>query len=50
MISAVIIAIVGIAYFVVALDQFFLQANFWNGLVWLGYAIAQAGLWRLTVQ
>jgi hypothetical protein len=50
MTSAILIALVGFAYFAVAIDQAFVQHNFWNGLVWLGYAIAQIGLWNITVQ
>lgn len=49
MTSAILIAVVGLMYFVVAIDQAFIQHNAWNGLVWLGYSIAQVGLWRITV-
>jgi hypothetical protein len=38
------------AYFTVAIDQAFIHHNFWNGLIWLGYAVAQIGLWHVTVQ
>lgn len=50
MTSAILIALVGLAYLAVAIDQFLIQHNFWNGLVWLGYALAQIGLWHITVQ
>ena len=50
MTSAILIALVGLIYFAVAIDQFFLQRNFWAGTIWLGYAIAQTGLWNLTVR
>lgn len=50
MTSAVLIALVGLAYLAVSIDQFLIQHNFWNGIIWLGYAIAQAGLWHMTVQ
>ena len=49
MTSAILIALVGFMYFAVAIDQAFIQQNFWNGLVWLGYSLAQIGLWHLTV-
>jgi hypothetical protein len=48
--SAVLIAIVGFMYFAVAIDQAFIHHNFWNGLIWFGYAVAQIGLWHVTVQ
>jgi hypothetical protein len=50
MTSAILIALVGVAYFAVAADQTLLQGNPWNGLVWLGYGIAQIGLWHITVR
>jgi hypothetical protein len=54
MTSAVLIALVGLMYFTVAIavaiDQAFIQHNFWNGLIWAGYALAQIGLWHVTVQ
>lgn len=50
MTSAILIALVGLAYFAVAIDQFCIQHNFWAGLVWLGYSIAQIGLFHMTVQ
>lgn len=49
MTSAVLIALVGLAYFAVAIDQFCLQHNFWAGVVWFGYAVAQIGLWHMTI-
>jgi hypothetical protein len=49
MTSAILIALVGVAYFAVAIDQFCIQHNFWAGTIWLGYAIAQVGLWQLTI-
>ena len=49
MTSAILIALVGLAYTAVAIDQFFIQHDIWNGLVWFGYATAQIGLWHLTV-
>jgi hypothetical protein len=48
--SAVLIALVGLMYFAVAIDQALIQHNAWNGLIWLGYALAQIGLWHVTVQ
>jgi hypothetical protein len=50
MTSAILIALVGLIYFAVSLDQFCLQHNFWNGMIWFGYAVAQTGLWNLTVR
>jgi hypothetical protein len=50
MTSAILIALVGLMYFTVAIDQAFIHHNFWNGLIWLGYALAQIGLWHVTVQ
>ena len=50
MTSAVLIALVGFIYFAVAIDQALIQHNAWNGLIWLGYAVAQIGLWHVTVQ
>jgi hypothetical protein len=49
MTSAILIALVGLAYFVVAIDLGLLQHRYWHALIWLGYAIAQAGLWRVTI-
>jgi hypothetical protein len=49
MTSAILIALVGLIYSAVAIDQFCLQHNFWAGTIWLGYAISQAGLWQLTI-
>jgi hypothetical protein len=52
MTSAILIALVGLMYFAVAVDQAFIHHNhnFWNGLIWAGYALAQIGLWHVTVQ
>ena len=50
MTSAILIGVVGLIYFAVALDQFCVQQNFWNGIIWAGYAIAQTGLYNLTVR
>ena len=50
MTSAILIALVGFMYFAVAIDQALVHHNFWNGLIWLGYALAQIGLWHVTVQ
>jgi hypothetical protein len=50
MTSAILIALVGLMYFAVAIDQALIQHNAWNGLVWFGYALAQIGLWHVTVQ
>ncbi len=50
MTSAILIGIVGLIYFAVAIDQFCIQHNFWNGIIWFGYAVAQTGLWNLTVR
>ena len=50
MTSAILIAAVGFAYLWVAMDQFFIQHKFWHGLIWLGYALAQICLWKVTVQ
>ena len=50
MTSAILIAVVGLIYFAVAIDQALIQHNFWNGIIWFGYAIAQTGLWNLTVR
>ena len=49
MTSAVLIALVGFAYFAVAVDLGLIQHRYWHGLIWLGYSIAQIGLWRVTV-
>jgi hypothetical protein len=49
MTSAVLIALVGLIYFAVAIDLGFIQHRFWHATVWLGYAIAQVGLWRITI-
>jgi hypothetical protein len=49
MTSAVLIALVGLIYFAVAIDLGLIQHKFWHGLVWFGYAVAQIGLWRITI-
>ena len=49
MTSAVLIAVVGFIYFAVAIDLGLIQHRFWHATVWLGYAIAQVGLWRITI-
>ena len=49
MTSALLIALVGFIYFAVAIDQFCIQHNFWAGVVWFGYAVAQIGLWHMTI-
>lgn len=49
MTSAILVALVGLIYTAVAIDQALIQQNFWNGLIWAGYAIAQIGLWHTTV-
>ena len=49
MTSAVLIALVGFIYFAVAIDLGLIQHRFWHATVWLGYAIAQVGLWRITI-
>lgn len=50
MTSAILIALVGLAYLAVAIDQFCIQRNFWAGIIWFGYAVAQAGLWNMTIR
>ena len=49
MTSAILIALVGLIYFAVAIDQALIQHNFWAGVIWFGYAVAQIGLWHVTV-
>jgi hypothetical protein len=49
MTSAVLIALVGFIYFAVAIDLSLFQHRYWHGLIWAGYAIAQIGLWRVTI-
>ena len=49
MTSAILIALVGLIYFAVAIDLGLIQHKFWHGLVWFGYAVAQIGLWRITI-
>jgi hypothetical protein len=49
MTSGILIALVGLAYFVVAIDLGLIQQRYWHAIVWAGYAIAQVGLWRITI-
>lgn len=49
MTSSILIALVGLIYLTVAIDLGLAQGRYWHGLIWLGYAIAQAGLWRITI-
>ncbi len=49
MTSAVLIALVGLIYFAVAVDLGLVQHKFWHGLIWFGYAVAQIGLWKITI-
>ena len=49
MTSSVLIALVGFIYLTVAIDLGLIQHRYWHSLIWLGYAIAQAGLWRVTI-
>jgi hypothetical protein len=49
MTSSLLIALVGFMYFAVAIDLGLLQHRYWHALIWFGYAIAQAGLWRITI-
>ena len=49
MTSGILIALVGLIYFAVAIDLGFLQHKFWHAIIWAGYAIAQVGLWRITI-
>jgi hypothetical protein len=49
MTSSFLIALVGLIYFAVAIDLGLIQHRYWNGLIWLGYAVAQIGLWRVTI-
>ena len=49
MTSSLLIALVGLIYFAVAIDLGLIQHKFWHGLVWFGYAVAQIGLWRITI-
>lgn len=50
MTSSILIALVGFIYFAVAIDLGLIQHRYWHSLIWLGYSIAQAGLWRITTQ
>jgi hypothetical protein len=49
MTSGILIALVGFIYFAVAIDLGLIQQRYWHGLIWLGYSIAQIGLWRVTI-
>lgn len=49
MTSAILIALVGLIYLAVAIDLGLVQQRYWHATVWLGYAIAQIGLWRVTI-
>jgi hypothetical protein len=49
MTSGILIALVGLAYFTVAIDLGLIQQRYWHSLIWLGYAVAQIGLWRVTI-
>jgi hypothetical protein len=49
MTSGALIALVGFIYFAVAIDLGLIQHRYWHGLIWLGYSIAQIGLWRVTI-
>ena len=50
MTSAVLIALVGLMYAAVAIDQALVQHNFWAGVVWFGYSVSQIGLWHMTIR
>ena len=49
MTSGFLIALVGLIYFTVAIDLGLIQHKFWHAIVWFGYAVAQIGLWRITI-
>jgi hypothetical protein len=49
MTSSALIASVGFIYFFVAIDLGLIQHRYWHSLIWLGYSIAQIGLWRVTI-
>jgi hypothetical protein len=49
MISGFLIALVGFIYFAVAIDLGLIQHKFWHAIVWFGYAVAQIGLWRISL-
>jgi hypothetical protein len=49
MTSGILIALVGLIYFTVAIDLGLFQHKFWHAIIWAGYAIAQVGLWRITI-
>ena len=43
-IEKIIVAATGLGYLVVGITQYF-KGSLSNGLIWLGYAAAQVGLW-----
>lgn len=45
--SAWLIAAVGVVYMIVAVEQY-TKGNWPMGIVWMGYSIAQVGLWRVS--
>lgn len=45
--SASLIALIGAGYAVISIDQFS-RSNPWMGVVFLGYAIGNVGLWMLS--
>ena len=49
MTSGILIALVGFIYFAVAIDLGLIQHRYWHSLIWLGSAVAQIGLWRVTI-
>jgi hypothetical protein len=49
MTSGFLIALVGLIYLTVAIDLGLIQHRYWHSLIWLGYSIAQIGLWRITI-
>jgi hypothetical protein len=42
-----LIALTGIGYFVVSVEQFY-KGNMPTAMVWAGYAFSQIGLWKLA--
>jgi hypothetical protein len=47
MMSAPLIAIIGIGYAVISAEQFY-RSNPWMGVVFFGYAVGNVGLWMLA--
>jgi phage-related minor tail protein len=45
--STVLIALTGCSYAWIAGEQF-IRGQFWLGVMWGGYAIAQVALWHIT--